>query len=151
GCVKLRSAQWKGCTDVLVRTFGGSILRNVSLTSDIRATNQRAVERACPPERGDTGPSRPHWSIGCNRRTRKCLCSRADWFRGCVYRVTQIERASAELIGFTPCHEARQIGLAPYPTVFASKKSETKFSQQKSSMLSGGIRMTRVLCGARPV
>src|SRR5207342_3371887 len=39
GCAKLRSAQWKGCTEVLVRTFGRSILRNASLTSDIRGTN----------------------------------------------------------------------------------------------------------------
>src|SRR5580704_718351 len=38
-CAKLRSAQWKGCTEVLVRTFGRSILRSASLTSDIRGTN----------------------------------------------------------------------------------------------------------------
>src|ERR1700738_2354499 len=35
----LRSAQWKDCTDVFVRTFGRSILRNASVTSDIRAMN----------------------------------------------------------------------------------------------------------------
>ena len=34
---------------------------------------------------------------------------------------------------------------------YLHRRNETKFSQQKSSMLSGGIRMTRVLCGARPV
>src|SRR3984893_4668880 len=38
-CAKLRSAQWKDCTDVFVRTFGRSILRNASVTSDIRAMN----------------------------------------------------------------------------------------------------------------
>ena len=34
--------------------------------------------RACPPERGDRGPLRPHWSAGCILRTRKCRWSTAD-------------------------------------------------------------------------
>src|ERR1700730_7141085 len=35
--------------------------------------------RACPPERGDRGPLRPHWSAGCILRTRNCRWSTADW------------------------------------------------------------------------